>query len=251
MDRVKGKVAAVTGGGKGIGRACALLLAREGGRVVVTQRSEQSALEVVREIEHFGGKAKYVPQDVTREEDWRRVLEETRAAFGEPDILVNNAGIYIIQDLATTTLEQWHQLMGVNALGVFLGMKHFAPAMAGSGGGSIVNMSSVAGIIGVPGHTLYGASKGAVDTMTQDAAIEYGRRNVRVNAVKPAYIDTGMAEYGAREQGVAKEDLGKEYPMGRIGDPEDVAWAVLYFASDESKFVTGTSLIVDGGLTAK
>jgi NAD(P)-dependent dehydrogenase (short-subunit alcohol dehydrogenase family) len=251
MDRVKGKIAVVTGGGEGIGRACCELLAREGAGVVLTQRHEESAMEVVRRIQDSGGTAKYVQQDVTIEDDWKRLLNDTRDHMGDPDILINNAGIYIIEDLAETTVEQWRKLMDINAMGVFLGMKHFAPAMAESGGGSIINLSSVAGVIGVPGHVLYSASKGAILTMTKDAAIEYAKKKVRINSIQPGYIDTGMADYGAREQNASKEELGQWHPMGHIGDPMDVAYAALYFASQESKFVTGASLMVDGGLTAQ
>jgi NAD(P)-dependent dehydrogenase (short-subunit alcohol dehydrogenase family) len=251
MPRVENKVAVVTGGGVGIGRACSILLAREGARVVLTQRHEEAAQDTVREIEAQGGQAMYVKQDVTLEDDWVRVLDQTRQTWGLPDILVNNAGIYIIENLADTSVDQWHTLMNVNAMGVFLGMKHLAPVMAEAGGGAIVNVSSVAGLNGIAGHVLYSASKGAVITMTKDAAIEYATRGVRVNVVQPGYIDTGMADYGADKQGVTKADLGQWHPMGHIGEPFDVAYAVVYLASDESKFVTGAGILVDGGFTAQ
>jgi NAD(P)-dependent dehydrogenase (short-subunit alcohol dehydrogenase family) len=251
MKRVKDKIAVITGGGKGIGRACAKLLANEGAKIVVTQRHKESAMELVRDIQDRGGHAQYIEQDVTLEDNWKNVLDKTQKSMGAPDILVNNAGIYIIEELAETTVDQWRKLMDVNALGVFLGMKHFAPAMAENGGGTIINMSSVAGVIGVPGHVLYSASKGAILTMTKDAAVEYAETGVRVNAIQPGYIDTAMADYGAEKQNVTKQDLGRWHPMGRIGDPQDVAYAALYFASDESKFVTGANLVVDGGLTAQ
>ena len=251
MGRVDGKIAVVTGGGVGIGQACSELLAREGAKVVITQRHEDKAMETVRKIRQAGGEAMYVKQDVTLEKDWVNLLNEVADAWGRPDILVNNAGIYIIQDLAETSLYQWHQLMDINAMGVFLGMKHTAPSMQNKGGGSIVNMSSIAGRNGIPGHVLYSASKGAVITMTKDTAIEYATTGVRVNSVQPGYIDTGMADYGAETQGVTKEDLGKWHPMGHIGEPMDVAYAVVYLASDESKFVTGAGILVDGGFTAQ
>jgi len=251
MARVQDKVAIVTGGGKGIGRACSILLAQEGAKVVLTQRHEKEALEVVETIASQGGSAVYVQQDVTKEEDWEKVLDATREEFGPPDILVNNAGIYIIEPVAETSLEQWNKLMAVNVTGVFLGMKHCAPVMEQNGGGAIVNMSSVAGLIGVPNHALYGASKGAVTVMTKDAAIEYASRNVRVNSVHPGYIDTRMAEYGAEEQDTTKEGLGEWHPLGDIGKPMDVAFGVLYLASDEARFITGAELAIDGGLTAK
>lgn len=251
MNRVQDKVALVTGGGVGIGRACSILLAREGANVVLTQRHEDKAQAVVREIEAEGGRAMYIKQDVTQEDDWTRVLDETKQKWGLPDILVNNAGIYIIEKLADTSLDQWRKLMDVNAMGVFLGMKHLAPRMAASNGGAIINISSIAGLNGIPGHVLYSSSKGAVITMTKDTAIEYAKTGVRVNVVQPGYIDTEMADYGAKSQGVTKEDLGQWHPMGHIGEPFDVAYAVLYLASDESKFVTGAGLLVDGGFTAQ
>jgi NAD(P)-dependent dehydrogenase (short-subunit alcohol dehydrogenase family) len=251
MARVQDKVAVVTGGGKGIGDACARLLAAEGASVVITQRSEESARQTVQAVERAGGACAYVRQDVTEEDDWVRLLDATRTTYGEPDILVNNAGIYLIEDLDKTTVEQWRTLMDINAMGVFLGMKHFAPAMERSGGGSIVNLSSVAGVIGTPGHVLYSASKGAILTMTKDAAIEYAKRGVRVNSVQPGYIDTGMADYGAEAQDTTKQGLGDWHPMGHIGEPLDVAYAVLYLASEESKFITGSGIMVDGGLTAQ
>ncbi|MFW5731443.1 MAG: SDR family NAD(P)-dependent oxidoreductase [Desulfonatronovibrionaceae bacterium] len=251
MDRVKDKVAVVTGGGKGIGRACTEMLAREGARVILTQRHEEEGRKVASSIRDQGLQAAFVAQDVTREDDWEHVLEETRKHFGQPDILVNNAGIYIIEKLEQTSVDQWKKLMDINSMGVFLGMRTFAPAMEKSGGGSIVNLSSVAGVIGTPGHVLYSASKGAVLTMTKDVAIEYAKRKVRVNAVQPGYVDTGMADYGAEEQDSTKKDLGQWHPMGRIGTPEEIAYAVLYLASDEAAFVTGASLLVDGGLCAQ
>lgn len=251
MGRVEGKTALVTGGGVGIGRACARLLADEGAKVAITQRHEDKAEAAVREIQDAGGQAMYIKQDVTLEKDWIRVMEEMQQTWGTPDILVNNAGIYIIQKLEETSLYQWHQLMDINAMGVFLGMKHTAPAMADTGGGSIVNMSSVAGLNGIPGHVLYSASKGAVITMTKDTAVEFATSKVRVNVIQPGYIDTGMADYGAETQGVSKEELGQWHPMGHIGEPMDVAYAALYLASDESKFVTGAGLLVDGGFTAQ
>jgi len=251
MGRMQNKTAVVTGGGKGIGRAVSMMLAREGAKVVLTQRHAEDAEQTVGEIEKNGGTAMYVKQDVSIEDDWKRLLDETRSKYGTPDVLVNNAGIYIIEDLARTTVDQWKKLMSINAMGVFLGMKHFAPAMADKGGGAIVNISSVAGMVGVPGHVLYSASKGAVLTMTKDAAIEYASRKVRINSVQPAYIDTGMADYGAKEQGTTKQGLAEMHPLGRLGEPDDVAYAVLYLASDESAFVTGAELVLDGGYTAK
>jgi NAD(P)-dependent dehydrogenase (short-subunit alcohol dehydrogenase family) len=250
QGRVAGKTAVVTGGGKGIGRACAEVLAAEGARVVITQRHEESAAQTVDKVRDRGGEIRFVAQDVTVEDDWKRLLDETGEAYGPPDILVNNAGVYLIKPLAECTVEDWRKIMDVNALGCFLGLKHVAPAMAEQNKGSIVNMSSVAGLAGVSGHAVYGSSKGAVTTLTKDAAIEYAASNVRVNSVHPGYIDTAMADYGAEKQDATKEDLGRMFPMNRIGTPEEVAWGVLYLASDEAGFVTGAQLVIDGGFTA-
>ncbi|MEB3829617.1 SDR family NAD(P)-dependent oxidoreductase [Phormidium sp. CCY1219] len=249
--RVENKIAIVTGGGAGIGRETALMLASEGAKVVVTDIEEDGGQETVNQITNRGGTAKFLSHNVVLEEDWKRVLNETSAALGSPNILVNNAGILQFNDLATTPVEQWHKLMDVNALGVFLGLKHCGSLMAENGGGAIVNLSSTAALVGVKRQSLYGASKGAVHTMTKDCAVELADRKVRVNCVNPSVIDTGMAELGAKERGMTKEEIGQMYPMGHIGEPIDVAYATLFLASDEAKFITGTELVIDGGYTAK
>ncbi|QIN84554.1 glucose 1-dehydrogenase [Rubrobacter tropicus] len=249
--RIEGKVAVVTGGGAGIGRASCLRLAEEGARVVVTDISEERGRETVREIEGKGGEALFLRHDVAREDQWRSVVAEAGGRYGGVDVLLNNAGLYLIMPLADITVEDWNNLMAVNVTGVFLGMKHCAPVMAERGGGSIINLSSVAGLMGVAGHALYGASKGAVRIMTKDVAMEYARAQVRVNSVHPGYIHTGMAEYGAETAGTTIEELGRQmYPLGRIGEPEDVANTVLFLASDESKYTTGAEFVVDGGGSA-
>jgi len=250
MARVEGKVAIVTGGGAGIGRACCLRLAEEGARVVVTDISEERGKETLGQIEDKGGEGLFFRHDVTQEDQWGSVVGRTREAYGGVDVHVNNAGLYLIKPLAETTLEEWNNLMAVNVTGVFLGMKHAAPSMAERGGGSIVNMSSVAGLMGVAGHVLYGASKGAVRIMTKDAAMELGASQVRVNSVHPGYINTGMAAYGAAAAGTDIEGLGQLYPLGRIGEPDDVANTVLFLASDEAKYLTGGEFVVDGGGSA-
>jgi NAD(P)-dependent dehydrogenase (short-subunit alcohol dehydrogenase family) len=249
MARVQGKVAIVTGGGSGIGRACCLRLAEEGAKVVVTDISEERGRETVGQIEARGGDGLFLRHDVTREDQWESVVARTKETYGGVDVLVNNAGLYLIKALAETTVEEWNNLMAVNVTGVFLGMKHAAPAMAERGDGSIVNMSSVAGLMGVAGHALYGASKGAVRIMTKDVAMEPAAAQVRVNSVHPGYINTGMAEYGAAA-GTDIKGLGRLYPLGHIGEPDDVANTVLFLASDEAKYVTGGEFVVDGGGSA-
>lgn len=251
MGRVDGKIAVVTGGGLGIGRATAVMLAKEAGQVAVTDINAEAGRETVAQITDAGYEAIFFKHDVSSEADWKRVVADVQDRFGTPDVLVNNAGIYRIEPIEETTVEDWNRLMDVNVTGVFLGMKHCTPLMRERGHGSVINLSSVAGLVGVAGHTCYGASKGAVRTMTKDVAIELAEAGVRVNSIHPAYIDTQMADYGAEVQGASKEELGGMHPLGHMGEPNDVAYAVLYLASEESKFVTGAELVVDGGFTAQ
>ncbi|HEU4539068.1 MAG TPA: SDR family oxidoreductase [Polyangiaceae bacterium] len=251
MARLEGKVAIVTGAGRGIGAAVARRFAEEGASVVATDLDEASALETARAIGERGGRALGLGHDVALEADWFRVVETALGHFGSPKVLVNNAGVYRVAPIADLTTEDWDWLMGINVRGVALGIKHSAGAMATSGGGSIINLSSVSGLVGSPRHALYGASKGAVRALTKNAAVELGPVQVRVNSVLPAVIDTAMAEYGLRQAGRTKEQFARAYPLGRIGTPLEVANAVLFLASDESSFVTGAELVVDGGLTAQ
>jgi len=250
MNRVDGKTAIVTGGARGIGRAVAQMLADEGARVAVTD-VDDAGTKTVDLITDAGGEAIFLKHDVTSEEDWKRVVREVTDTFGVADVLVNNAGIYHIEPVAEMSVEDWKALMDVNVTGVFLGLKHCTPPMAEQGQGSVVNLSSVAGLVGVSGHTCYGASKGAVRIMTKDAAMELAETGVRVNSVHPAYIDTQMADYGAEAQDATKEELDAMHPIGHMGEPDDVAYAVLYLASEESKFMTGSELVLDGGFTAQ
>jgi len=251
MNRISGKVAIVTGGGSGIGRASALRLASEGATVVVTDIDARSGEETVKLIKDKTGKAKFIRLDVTDEGGWRSLVESVEREYGKIDILLNNAGIYIIKPLVDTTVEEWNRLMAINVTGTFLGMKTTVPVMQRHGGGSIINLSSAAGLWGFAGHTLYGASKGAVRIMTKDAAVELGPQKIRVNSIHPGYINTGMAQYGAEVSNTTIEEIGASmYPLGRIGEPEDVANMVLFLASDESRYVTGAEMTVDGGGTA-
>lgn len=251
MNRVDGKSALITGGGKGIGRAVAELLAEEGAQIAITDIDAEGGATTVDRITAAGGEAAFFEHDVTSEGDWERVVDAVQDTFGGPDILVNNAGIYHIEPVDEMDVEDWKHLMDINVTGVFLGLKHCTPLMREQGQGSVINLSSVAGIIGLSGHTCYGASKGAVRTMTKDAAIELAGTGVRVNSLHPAYIDTQMADYGAEVQGATKDELDAMHPIGHMGEPEDVAYAVLYLASDESKFMTGSEMVLDGGLTAQ
>lgn len=251
MGRVQDEVAIVTGGAVGIGRSAAQHLAQEGASVAITDINEDDGEATAARIREEGGHAQFYAHNVTDESAWAQVVESVQANLGPPTVLVNNAGIYLIKPLEETTVEEWHQLMEINVTGVFLGMKHVVPAMRDAGHGSIINLSSVAGLVGSAGHVCYGASKGAVRTMTKDAAIELADAGIRVNSVHPAYVDTNMADYGAEMSNASKEDLGAMHPIGFMGQPEDVAYAVVYLASKESRFVTGAELVLDGGYTAQ
>ncbi|HLL25505.1 MAG TPA: glucose 1-dehydrogenase [Kofleriaceae bacterium] len=250
MGRVENKIAIVTGAASGIGRGCARLLVAEGARVVCTDRDPQGA-QVAAELG-----ATFVALDVTDEDGWQRVVAETVAVHGRLDILVNAAGVAVWGDIERTTLEQWRFVNGVNAEGTFLGCRAAIGAMKQTGGGSIVNISSVAGLVADPDAPAYCASKGAVRLLTKSVALHAARRgyNVRCNSVHPSFIDTPMVDQvvaGSKDAGKMRTMVEKAAPLGRLGHVDDVAYAVIYLASDESKFVTGSELVVDGGLTAR
>jgi len=251
MANVAGKVVVITGAGAGIGRATALMFAANGAKVVVTDVDEAGGQLTVDHIVSAGGEAFFVAHDVASEEQWTRTLAGVEERFGGIDVLVNNAGIYIIAPLADTTLEQWNRLFSINVGGVFLGSKHVAPYLAKRGGGSIINMSSVAGLRGTAGHTLYGASKGAVRILTKDLAAELAGQNIRVNSIHPTYVKTAMADYGAAMAGMTLEEMGtRMVPLGRLAEPEDVANVIVFLAADESSYLTGSEFVVDGGGTS-
>ena len=254
MDRVKGKVAVVTGGGSGMGRAEALLLAQEGAKVVITDIDEAAAQNVAGEINAQGGKAIFVQHDVASEEAWSVVIRKTLEEFDRLDVLVNNAGVIIYKKIEDTSLAEWRWLMSINLDGIFLGTKFAIEAMKISGGGSIINISSVAGLIGNPDASAYHASKGCVRSFSKAAAIECSNAgynyNIRVNSIYPGVINTRMADDLKKDEAKYKTALSW-HAMGRFGEPEDVAYGVLYLASDESKFMTGSELVIDGGWTAR
>jgi 3(or 17)beta-hydroxysteroid dehydrogenase len=256
MGRVAGKVAIVTGGALGIGRATARLLAREGARVVVTDVLADEGRAVAEEIGERGGEARFLEHDVTSEDAWSAVVRDTLAAWGRLEVLVNNAGIAIPGTAEETSLEDWRRLMAVNLDGVFLGTRHAIPAMRDSGGGSIVNLSSIEGLIGDPGLAAYNASKGGVRIFTKSAALHCAKAGyrIRVNSVHPGYIWTPMVEGYLSTQddpAAGKRYLESLHPVGHLGEPDDIAYGILYLASDESKFVTGAELVIDGGYTAQ
>jgi 3(or 17)beta-hydroxysteroid dehydrogenase len=254
MDRVKGKIAIVTGAAGGLGRAASALLADEGAQVVLADANESAVEEAAAEIGEKGGKCIGVRHDVTSEMDWDRVIQKTLSQFGRLDVLVNNAGVIFYKKIEDTSLEEWRRLMNVNLDGVFLGTKFAIETMKKTGGGSIINISSVAGLIGNPDAAAYHASKGGVRSLTKAAAMECSKAgydyNIRVNSIYPGVIDTAMAA-GLKEDPTKYQTALSWHPIGRFGEPDDVAYGVLYLASNESKFITGSELVIDGGWTAR
>ena len=246
-----GKVAFVTGGASGIGRATALAFAREGARVVVADASEPGGQETARMIEQGGGRALAVRCDVTRGEDVKAALAKTVEAFGRLDFAFNNAGIEPRKPAPTAEYEEeeWNRIIDTNLRGVFLCMKHEIPLILKQGGGAIVNTASGAGIIGIKGSPAYTAAKHGLIGLTKAAALDYAAQNIRVNAVAPGYIETPMMERftGGTAEGRAK--VIAEEPVGRMGTPEEIAAAVLWLCSDAAAFVIGHALVVDGGQT--
>ena len=245
-------MAVITGAGSGLGAASARRLHAEGAVVVITDRVRDRGEVVAAEL---GERAEFRALDVTQEAEWIEVLDAVVAKHGRLDVLVNNAGVGVVGDVESTTLEQWRFVHAVNTEGTFLGCKHAIRLMKPRGGGSIVNVSSVAGMIGAPNLAAYCSSKGGVRTFTKSAAIHCAKSGygIRVNSVHPAFIDTPMVDkmvQASKDPEKAKANLAKPIPLGRIGEPEDVAAAVAYLASDDAKFVTGTELLVDGGMLA-
>lgn len=256
MKRVEGKVAVVTGGVLGIGRAISVLLAREGAKVAVVDIKDAEGQDVVDEIAAFGGTAKFWHLDTTKEKEVKSVFADIAREFGKIDVLVNNAGISgVDKPTHEITEEEWDKVINVNVKGVFLCAKHVIPYMQEAGGGSLINMSSIYGLIGAGDIPPYHASKGAVRLMSKNDALHYAKDNIRVNSVHPGFIWTPLVEeLGQRSpDGVEafREHLDSLHPIGHVGEPDDIAYGVLYLASDESKFITGSELVIDGGYTAK
>lgn len=256
MNRMRGKSAIVTGGALGIGRACALMLAEEGASVAVTDVDAAKGSLVVDEIRRRRGAAEFIEHDVADESQWDRVMKVVIERYKKLDVLVNNAGVALAKDVEHTTLAEWRWLMSINLEGVFLGTKHAIAAMKATRSGSIVNMSSIEGLVGDPNLTAYNASKGGVRLLTKSAALYCAKAgyNIRVNSVHPGYIWTPMVENFLKSQGdvaAGRKMLDSMHPIGHVGEPDDIAYGVLYLASDEAKFVTGTELVIDGGYTAQ
>jgi len=248
--RLEGKVALVTGASQGIGAEITRLFAREGARTVIGDIKEREGRQVEKEIRDVGGEAHFMFLDVTREESWMQVVQAVVERLGGLDILVNNAGISRRMPLEKFPVEVWDAVMEVNVKGVFLGMKHAIPAMRKRGGGCIINMSSIAGLVGHKYSSLaYIASKGAVTLLTKATAVHYAKENIRVNSVHPSTVDTPLVADLFKDPEMKKARFD-EVPMGRLATTRDVAHAALFLACDEASFITGASLPVDGGLTA-
>jgi NAD(P)-dependent dehydrogenase (short-subunit alcohol dehydrogenase family) len=245
--RLAGKIALITGGASGMGQSEAIIFAKEGAKVVVADVLEAEGRRVANSL---GGAGRFVHLDVTSEPAWQKAIEAARKDFGKLDVLVNNAGISGTFDPDTLSTSAWDRLMDVNAKGVFLGMKHAIPMMEEAGGGAIVNISSVSGFVGQKGiHMAYNASKGAVRLMTKSAAVQYARSGIRVNSVHPGVLPA-MRSSKATADPAFRERMLAGVPMRREGRVEEVAYAVLFLASDEASYITGTELVVDGGWLA-
>jgi NAD(P)-dependent dehydrogenase (short-subunit alcohol dehydrogenase family) len=259
MKRVEGKVALVTGAASGIGRSAALVLAREGAKVVATDLQDEKGLALVRQLEDDGCQSEYLHHDVTREEDWRSIVAKVKARFGRLDVLVNNAGIGLSGSVVDMSFDDWKRQVAVNLDGVFLGVKHSLPLMRAGGGGSIINVSSIAGIKASANVAGYCATKGGVRLFTKSVALECAaaKDGVRVNSLHPGITETAIWDtlIGTSEDGSNSRPRGatldafteRAVPLGFKAMPEDIANGILWLASDESRYVTGAELVIDGG----
>ena len=251
MGRLDGKVAIISGGARGQGAQEARLFALEGARVIFGDILDEEGQKVEEQIRELGGEASYIHLDVTREADWRGAVDAAVSKYGKLDILVNNAAILIRKAIEETSEEEWDRIFAVNVKGTFLGTKHAIPAMRTAGGGSIVNISSTAGLVGSSLPTAsYTATKGAVRLFTKATAVQHARDGIRCNSVHPGPIDTPMIHDSLADPEALQERL-MGVPLGRIGETQDVANGVLFLASDEASYVTGAELVIDGGRTAQ
>ena len=249
--RLENKVALISGGARGMGAEEAMLFAREGAKVVIGDVLTEEGRQTEARINETGAECLFVKLDVTSESDWRDAVAAAVSRFGKLDILVNNAGISISGGLEEFTEEMWDRTMDINSKGVFLGTREAIPAMKQAGGGSIINISSGAGIAPAPGTSAaYAASKGAVRIFTKATAVQYAADGIRCNSVHPGPVQTPMLRAARSGEQERAEQLAR-VPMGRVGNPIEIAYGVLYLASDESSFVTGSELVIDGGRTAQ
>ena len=248
--RLEGKVALITGGARGQGAAEARLFAREGAKVVIGDVLDREGAQLEAEIAEAGGDVLFIHLDVTSEDEWGKAVATAVSRFGKLDILVNNAAIWRAGHVTETTSEQWDSVLEVKAKGVFLGTKLAIPEMRKAGGGSIINISSTAGLVGSITSTAYSASKGAVRLLTKTTAIQYASDGIRANSIHPGPIDTPMGDQVWPDT-ESREAVLARMPVAKLGRPEDIAYGALYLASDESSFVTGSELVIDGGMTAQ
>jgi len=252
MKRLQNKVALISGGSSGQGAAETKLFVNEGAKVVFGDIDDEKGKALEKEIRNSGGEATYIHLDVTSETNWQNVVSETVGLYGKLDILINNAGVLLMKRLEETTESDWDFVQSVNSKGVFLGSKSVITAMKKSDGGSIVNISSRAGLVGTALAPAYGASKGAVRLLTKSIAVQYGSDGIRCNSVHPGLIgDNPMGEKVLQNSPGSKEQLLSDIPLRRIGLSKEIAMGVLYLASDESRYVTGSELVIDGGRSAK
>lgn len=252
--RLQGKIVLVTGAASGIGAACAHRLGQEGARIILTDSYDEGAHKQCRALQNKGYDVHFLHLDVEREEDWKAAMDYAKTVFGRLDVLVNNAGVLFCKPMTDTSLSEWKHLMSVNLDGLFLGMRAAFPLLKDGGGGSIINLSSIAGLVGFEGLSAYCASKGGVRLLTKVAALEGAPHRIRVNSIHPGGIDTPMLDsfIGAANDPVqARKGMEQLHALGHIGQPDDIAWGVVYLASDESQFVTGSELVIDGGATAR
>lgn len=255
--RLEGKVALITGGAHGVegelmgfGGASARLFVQEGAKVVLGDIAVEDGGKTASQLRDAGHDALFVKLDVTNEQDWQNAIETTISNFGRLDIMVNNAGTGAPGDVEETTEDIWQSQMDVHAKGVFLGTKYAIPEMRKVGGGSIINISSIYGLVGSATSSAYHASKGAVRIFNKSTAIQYASENIRANSVHPGFVDSPMTRVHHDNPNIHEERVAK-MPLGRMGQPEDIAAGILYLASDESSFVTGAELVIDGGMTAQ
>ncbi len=250
MKRLQGKTALISGAAKGMGAAEARIFAKEGAQVIVADVDDAGAKAVVQDIKDSGGKATAVHLDVSEAANWEKAVAEGSKAFGNIDVLINNAGILFMKTVQDTTEDDWDKIFAINTKGVFLGTKAVLENMKAAGGGSIVNISSIYGLVGAPSSAAYQATKGAVRLFTKSTAVDYAEFNIRVNSVHPGVIRTAMTADILADPSSQREILGTTI-MQRAAEPEEVARAVLFLASDEASFMTGSEMIVDGGYTAQ
>ncbi len=250
MARLEGKVALISGGARGQGAVEARMFAEEGASVVIGDILDDQGRQTEAELQELGYNVTYIHLDVTSESDWDAAVQAAISTYGKLDILLNNAGILIRKNIEETTEEDWDRIFSINAKGVFLGTKAAIPAMRENGGGSIINISSTAGLVGSPnGSASYTATKGAVRLFTKSTAIQHAREGIRCNSIHPGPIETDMIADTLNDPANMALRM-QRLPLGRVGKPSEIAYGAIYLASDESSFVTGSEVVIDGGTTA-